>query len=331
MAMTNRPVGIIGTGSCVPEKVLTNKDLEKIVDTSDEWITERTGIKERRIAEEGLNTSHMATTAAERALKAAGVSVEEIDLIILATLTPDMVIPSAACMVQANLGATRAAAFYLYAGCSGFVYGLITASNFISTGMYNKVLVIGAEVLSRVINWKDRNTCILFGDAAGAAVLSACEDGYGILGADMGADGNGGIYLNIPASGCAIPVNDKTIEQGLPFVHMDGKEVYKFAVKAMGNTAINAIERAGLELGDIDFFIPHQANTRIIDSSAKRLGLEKEKVFVNLHKYGNTSAASIPLALDEAVRQNYIKRGDNVVLSGFGAGLTWAGLVMKWC
>lgn len=330
MAITNRPVGIIGTGSCVPDKILTNADLEKMVDTSDAWITERTGIKARRIAEEGVNTSHLATTAAERALEAAGVSADEIDLIIVATLTPDMVIPSCACMVQNNLQAKNAAAFDLYAGCSGFAYGVVTATSYIASGMYNKILVIGAEILSRIINWEDRNTCVLFGDGAGAAVLSVCEEGYGVLGMDMGADGGGGHHLCIPASGSAMPQNDKTIAEGLTFVHMDGAEVYKFAVKTMGNTAIKALERAGLELSDIDFFVPHQANTRIIDSSRKRLGLSKDKVYVNLDKYGNTSAASIPIALDEAVRQNLIKRGDHVVLAGFGAGLTWAGLVMKW-
>lgn len=326
----SKPVGIIGTGSFLPDDVVTNADLEKIVDTSDEWIRERTGIQERRIAPEGMTTSQMSTEAAKRALTAAGLTADDIDLIIVATLTPDMTVPSTACLVQANLKADRAAAFDLSAGCSGFVYGAITAAGYISMGMYKHVLVIGAEVMSRVVNWKDRNTCVLFGDGAGAAVISTVPEGYGILGMDMGADGRGGPSLMIPASGYARIPDQKAIDEGLTFVHMDGKEVYKFAVKAMGKTVINALDMAGMDVSDLDFFIPHQANIRIIESSAHRLKLPEDKVFVNLPKYGNTSAASIPIALDEAVRGNLVKRGENVALSGFGAGLTWAGLVMKW-
>ena len=328
--MKLRPVGILGTGSYVPEKVLTNFDLEKMVDTSDAWIRERTGIEERRIAPEGMNTSHMATMAAERALEAANLTAEDIDLIIVATLTPDMVIPSVACMVQAAIGAKKAAAYDVYAGCSGFVYGAINATSYIASGMYNKVLVIGSEVLSRYVNWKDRNTCILFGDAAGAAVFGVVEEGYGVKGFNMGADGEGGVHLTIPASGCAMRPTDQAFASGAAFIHMEGREVYKFAVKAMGNTVLEALEQANMKLEELDFFIPHQANTRIIDSAAKRLKLTPDKVFVNLHKYGNTSAASVPLALDEALRSHRIKRGDNVALSGFGAGLTWAGLVLTW-
>ncbi len=330
MAINNRSVGIIGTGSYVPDKVLTNFDLEKMVDTSDAWIRERTGIEERHIAPEGVNTSHMATEAAKRALEMANVSAEDIDLVIVATLTPDMVIPSTACMVQNNIGAVNAGAFDLYAGCSGFVYGAVTAASYIASGMYNKVLVIGAEVLSRYVNWEDRDTCVLFGDAAGAAVFSAVEDGYGMLGFDLGADGEGGKHLTIPASGVAAIPTTELIEQGKTFIHMDGKDVYRFAVKTMGATVVNALEKANLTIEDLDFFIPHQANTRIIDSAAKRLALSKEKVFVNLPKYGNTSAASVPLALDEAVRAGKLHRDDIVALSGFGAGLTWAGIVLKW-
>ena len=322
--------GILGTGHCVPHNIVTNADMEKIVDTSDEWISTRTGIKQRHFAPEGVNTSDLCTEAARQALEQSGTAAEDPDLIIVCTLTPDMTIPSAACIVQANLGAKNAAAFDLYAACSGFAYGVITATQYIETGMYKRVLVIGAEILSRVLNFKDRNTCVLFGDGAGAAVLGPVPEGYGILGVAMGADGNGGKYLNIPASGTAVLPTDEAREKGLTYVHMDGKEVYKFAVKVMGQTAEKALERAGIDKSEIDILVPHQANIRIIQSAAKRLDLPMEKVFVNIDKYANTSGASIPIALDEAHREGRIKRGDIVVLTGFGAGLTWAGMVMKW-
>lgn len=331
MTMWTKPVGIIGTGSFLPDNVVTNHDLEKMVDTSDQWIRERTGIEERRVAPEGMNASDMATQAAKKALEAAGLTAEDIDCIIVATLTGDMAIPSTACIVQANLGATKAAAFDLGAACSGFVYGLITAGSYVNMNMFKNVLVIGVEVLSRVLNWKDRGTCILFGDGAGAAVVSTVEEGYGMRGMDMGADGTGGMSLSIPSSGTAMVPNDQRIEEGLTYIHMNGSEVYKFAVKTMGRTVLNALERANMELGELDCFIPHQANLRIIDSAAHRLKLSEDKVFVNLPKYGNTSAASVGIALDEAVRSGFVKKGDNVAFAGFGAGLTWAGLVMKWC
>ena len=330
MSMMSKPVGIIGTGSFLPDNVMTNANLEKIVDTNDQWIRERTGIEERRIAPEGMNTSHMATEAAKRALEMAKLDASDIDLIIVATLTGDMPIPSTACIVQANLGAANAAAFDLHAACSGFVMGVITASSYINSGIYKNILVIGAEILSRKVNWKDRSTCILFGDGAGAAVVSEVPEGYGIKGVDMGADGNGGVSLCIPAGGTAVTANDQRIEEGLTFIHMDGPEVYKFAVKTMSKTVLHSLERSNMELEELDFFIPHQANTRIIDSAAKRLKLSAEKVFVNLPKYGNTSAASVAIALDEALRSGQFKRGDNVAFAGFGAGLTWASLVMKW-
>ena len=330
MSMLSKSIGIIGTGKSVPDNVVTNFDLEKIVDTSDAWIRERTGIEERRFAPEGVNASDLATEAGRQAIEAAGLTPSDIDLIIVATLTSDMPLPSTACLVQANLGAVNAAAYDLEAACSGFAYGIITASAMINAGMHKNVLVIGVEVLSRVLNMKDRNTCVLFGDGAGAAVVSEVEAGYGVLGIDMGADGRGGMSLCIPAGGTAMIANDRRIEEGLTFVHMDGKEVYKFAVKTMGKTVINALDDAGLTVEDIDFFVPHQANKRIIDSAAQKLNLPKEKVFVNLPKYGNTSAASIAIALDEVVRGGYIKRGDTVAFAGFGAGLTWAGIVMKW-
>ena len=322
--------GILGTGHCVPHNIVTNADMEKIVDTSDEWISTRTGIKQRHFAPEGVNTSDLCTEAARQALEQSGTAAEDLDLIIVCTLTPDMTIPSAACIVQANLGAKNAAVFDLYAACSGFAYGVITATQYIETGMYKRVLVIGAEILSRVLNFKDRNTCVLFGDGAGAAVLGPVPEGYGILGVDMGADGNGGKYLNIPASGTAVLPTGGAREKGLTYVHMDGRGVYKFAVKVMGQTAEKALERAGIDKSEIDILVPHQANIRIIQSAAKRLDLPMEKVFVNIDKYANTSGASIPIALDEAHREGRIKRGDIVVLTGFGAGLTWAGMVMKW-
>lgn len=331
MTMFNKSVGIIGTGSYVPENIVTNHDLEKIVDTSDEWIRERTGIEERRIAPEGMNASDMATAAAKKALEAANVSAEDLDCVIVATLTGDMSIPSTACLVQANLGATKAAAFDLGAACSGFVYSLITASSYINSGIFKNVLVVGVEVLSRVVNWEDRSTCVLFGDGAGAAVISTVEEGYGLLGMDMGADGTGGMHLCIPSSGTALVPNDERRKEGLTFVHMNGQEVYKFAVKTMGKTVLKTLEKANMELEDLDFFIPHQANKRIIDSAANRLKMTSDKVFVNLPKYGNTSAASIAIALDEAVRAGHLKKGDNLALAGFGAGLTWGSLVMKWC
>lgn len=331
MTMWTKPVGIIGTGSFLPDNVVTNHDLEKMVDTSDQWIRERTGIEERRVAPEGMNASDMATEAAKKALEAAGLTAEDIDCIIVATLTGDMAIPSTACIVQSNLGATKAAAFDLGAACSGFVYGLITAGSYVNMNMFKNVLVIGVEVLSRVLNWKDRGTCILFGDGAGAAVVSTVEEGYGMRGMDMGADGTGGMSLSIPSSGTAMVPNDQRIEEGLTYIHMNGSEVYKFAVKTMGRTVLNALERANMELEELDCFIPHQANLRIIDSAAHRLKLSEDKVFVNLPKYGNTSAASVGIALDEAVRSGFVKKGDNVAFAGFGAGLTWAGLVMKWC
>lgn len=330
MIMKANSAGVLGTGHYAPEKIVTNADLEKMVDTSDEWIQTRTGIKQRHFASEGMNTSDMCTKAAEQALEMAHTSPEELDMIIVCTLTPDMTIPSTACIVQKNLGAKNAAVFDLYAACSGFAYGSITAAQYIQNGMCKKVLVIGAEILSRFMDFTDRNTCVLFGDGAGAAVFGVVPEGYGILGADMGADGNGGKYLNIPSSGVAILPTDEARKKHLTYIKMDGKEVYKFAVKVMGQTAEKALEKAGLQHEDIDLLIPHQANIRIIKSAAKRLHLPMEKVFVNIDKYANTSGASIPIAMDEANRNGRMKRGDVVVLAGFGAGLTWAGLVMKW-
>jgi 3-oxoacyl-[acyl-carrier-protein] synthase-3 len=325
-----RSVGILGIGSYVPDKVITNHDLEKTIDTSDQWIVERTGIRERHVVSEGEATSDLATRAAEKALADAGVSAGEIDLIIVGTVTPDMQFPSVACLVQSNIKATNAAAFDLTAVCSGFVYGLATGSAFIKTGTYKKVLVIGAESLSKITDWSDRNTAILFGDGAGAVVLGEAEPGTGILGIDLGADGNGGNLLRVPAGGSRLPTIAETISQRLHYIQMDGNEVFKFAIKVMGETVNKALENANLTAKDVSCLVPHQANMRIIQSAAKRLGLPMEKVIVNVDRYGNTSAASIPIALDEGIKSGRIKNGDVLALVGFGGGLTWGATIIKW-
>lgn len=326
-----RSVGILGLGSYVPEKTLTNFDLEKMVDTSDEWITERTGIKQRHIAADNEATSDMSLKAAEKALADAGVAPEEIDLIIVATASPDHAFPSTACLIQDRIGAKNAAAFDLSAGCSGFVYSLGVASQMVKSGLYNKALIIGAETLSRIMNWKDRNTCVLFGDGAGAAVIGVVEDGFGVLGIDLGSDGSGGKYLFQPAGGSRKPASEETVANHEHTIHMNGPEVFKFAIQIMGKTAKRALAKAGMKPEEIDLLVPHQANMRIITSAAKRLKAPMEKVWVNVDKYANTSAASIPIALCEAQQAGALKKGDNVLLVGFGAGLTWAAIVLKWC
>jgi 3-oxoacyl-[acyl-carrier-protein] synthase-3 len=325
-----RSVGILGTGSYLPEKVLTNADLEKMVDTNDEWIVSRTGIRERRIAAPEEASSDLSVKAAEKALKKAGIRAEELDMIIVTTVTPDMNFPATACLVQDRLGAKKAATFDLSAACTGFIYGISTGAQFIATGVYKYVLVIGVECLSRIVDWTDRNTCVLFGDGAGAAVLGPVEEGYGFLSFELGGDGSGGNLLNLPAGGSRLPASEKTIQERLHYVHMSGREVFKFAVRVMGNATEEALAKAGLSKEDIDFLVPHQANIRIIDSAVKRLGLTEDKVVVNLDRYGNMSSASIPVALDEAVERGQIKKGDTMVLCGFGGGLTWGATVLKW-
>jgi len=325
-----KSVGIIGIGCYLPEKIVTNKDLEKIVDTNDEWIVERTGIRERRIADPSIATSDQATFAAQKALADAGITAEEIDLIIVATATPDMFFPATACLVQNNLKAVNAAAFDLAAGCTGFVYGLITGAQFIKTGLYKHVLVIGAETLSRIADWTDRSTCVLFGDGAGAAVLSEVESGYGILGCNIGADGSGGEFLMLPAGGSRMPTSEESLSNRKHYIHMNGNEVFKFAVKIMGESALKALENANISTDEIDLFIPHQANMRIITSAAKRLKAPMEKVMINVDRYGNTAAASLPIALREAIDEGRVKDGDVLLMVGFGAGLTWASCVLKW-
>lgn len=322
--------GILGTGFYVPEKIMTNADLEKIVETSDEWIVERTGIKERRIAEDNQPMSDLALRAAKDALADAGVAAEDLDLIIVATLTSDRIIPSTACMIQNLLGASHAAAFDLSAACSGFAYAASVAAQFIETGAYKKALVIGAETLSKYINWEDRNTCVLFGDGAGAAVLGQVEEGYGILSFDLGSDGSGGDAIQIPSSGSLMPVSKESIDQKLNLIHMNGRDVFKFAVKAMGKTVKNSLAKIDMPQEKIDWLVPHQANIRIIESAAKRLSMPMDKVIVNIHKYGNMSAACIPIALAEAAAAKRFKKGDIIALSGFGAGLTWASCIIRW-
>lgn len=322
--------GILGTGFYVPEKIMTNAELEKIVETSDEWIVERTGIKERRIAEDNQPMSDLAMKAAQNALADAGVAAEDLDLIIVATLTSDRIIPSTACMIQNLLGAKHAAAFDLSAACSGFAYAASVAAQFIEAGAYKKALVIGAETLSKYINWEDRNTCVLFGDGAGAAVLGQVEEGYGILSFDLGSDGSGGDAIQIPSSGSLMPVSKESIDQKLNLIHMNGRDVFKFAVKAMGKTVKNSLAKIDMPQEKIDWLVPHQANIRIIESAAKRLSMPMDKVIVNIHKYGNMSAACIPIALAEAAAAKRFKKGDIIALSGFGAGLTWASCIIRW-
>ena len=328
--MERKFVGIWGIGSYVPKTVITNYDLEKMVDTSDKWIVERTGIRERRVVQNGETTSVLATKAAEKALLDAGVAADEIDLIIVATVTPDMQFPAVACLVQENLKAVNAAAFDITAVCSGFVYALVTGSTFIETGTYKKVLVIGAEALSTITDWTDRNTAIIFGDGAGAVVLGEVASGYGLLGMHLGAEGAGSHLLKVPAGGSRLPATAETIADRLHFIQMDGNEVFKFAVKVMGEAAHQALKKANLAPKDVSYLVPHQANMRIIQSAAKRLGIPMDKVIVNVDKYGNTSAASIPIALDEAVKGGKIKYGDVIVAVGFGGGLTWGSAVIKW-
>lgn len=314
----------------VPERVLTNADLEKMVDTSDEWITTRTGIKERRIVEPDEATSDLAAAAGHRALVEAGVEPEDLDLIIVATVTPDVSFPAAACLVQMKLEAKNAATFDLSAGCSGFVYALDMAVRAVESGTYNRVLAIGADVLSKITDWTDRSTCVLFGDGAGAAVVGPVRKGRGLLGTDLGADGASGHLLTLPAGGSRKPASLETIEGHEHFISMQGNEVFKFAVRTMGETAQRSLSKCGLSPDDIDVFIPHQANIRIIEAARRRLGVPEDKVFVNVDRYGNTSAASIPIALDEALREGRIKDDDIVALVGFGAGLTWASAIMRW-
>lgn len=320
---------ITGLGKAIPDNVLTNEDLEEMVDTSDEWITSRTGIKERRIADDDVPTSELALEAAREALADASLKPEALDLILVATVTPDMVFPATACILQDKLGAKKAAAFDLEAGCSGFVYGLSTASQYIVTGTYENVLVIGAETLSKITDWEDRGTCVLFGDGAGAAVLQPVSSG-GLLAFELGSKGSGAKSLYMPGGGSLNPASEETVKNKLHYIKMEGNQVFKFAVKKMGRASLDVLKKANIDSDEVDLFIPHQANTRIIDAAAKRLGVDDDEVFVNLPKYGNTSSASVPIALVEAREENLINEGDILVLVAFGAGLTWASTVIQW-
>lgn len=328
--MKEQAVGILGTGSYLPEKILTNFDLEKIVDTNDEWIVSRTGIRERRVADKTMASSDLAYEASLKAIESAGISPEEIDLIIVATVTPDTAFPSTACILQDRLGAKKAAAFDLSAACTGFLYGVTTAAQFIKNGYYKYALVIGVECLTKIVNWEDRNTCVLFGDGAGAIVMGPTEEGFGFLSYELGADGSGGDLLQQPGGGSRIPASIESVQAKQHFVTMNGGEVFKFAVRVMEQVSESVLKKAGLTKEDVDLLVPHQANLRIIEAARKRLGLTQEKVVVNVDKYGNMSSASIPVALDEAFRNQRINRGDTIVLVGFGGGLTWAGSVVRW-
>ena len=325
-----RVCSIVGVGSYVPERILTNGDLEKIVETTDDWITSRTGIKERRIAAANEYTSDLAAEAARRAMENAGVTADEIDLIIVATITPDMLFPSTACLVQQKIGAKRAAGFDIEAACSGFIFALEIAQQFVMSHTYNTVLVIGAEKLSSIIDWTDRNTCVLFGDGAGAAIIQARPDSHGLLTTCMGSDGSKGELLSMPAGGSRCPATPDSVASRLHYLRMDGKETFKSAVNAMLSAAQEVLRRCHLEVSQIKCIIPHQANLRIINAVTDRLDATEEQVFINLHKYGNTSAASVAIALDEAVREGRVQRGDLVLLVVFGAGLTWGAAVIEW-
>ena len=321
---------ITGTGSYAPKKVITNHDLEKLVDTSDEWITERTGIRERRIAEKGQTTSDLAYEASRKALKAAGLGADELDLILVATMTPDMILPSMGCVLQEKLGAKKAAAFDIYAACSGFIYGMSIASAFIKAGVYKNILLVGAEVLSRFTDWEDRTTCILFGDGAGAAVIQRHAGKRGILSTHLHSDGSLGDLIQVPAGGALHPASHDTIRKRMHFVKMKGNETFKAAVRALEGVVQEALEHNKVKPEEIDYLIPHQANLRIIQAMAQRLNMPMDKVVLNLPKYGNTSAASIPMALDEAVRHGRIKENHLLLFEAFGGGLTWASALVRW-
>ncbi len=322
---------IVGTGSCVPDKLLTNADLEKIVETSDEWITTRTGIKERHIVEPGQKFSDLATQAGERALQKAGVSASALDMVLVGTVSSDMLFPSTACLVQQNIGASKAAASDLSAACTGFLYGMHLADGLIQSGKAENVLLIGGEILSRYVDWTDRGTCVLFGDGAGAVVLQATRGDHGILGTSMKSNGEFGDFICMPGGGSSRPANDPTsIDERLPFIKMKGNETFKIAVRAMADVSEEVLEEQGFTHEDIQLFIPHQANERIIDAVGKQLKIDRAKVYKNIEHYGNTSAASIPIALDECVEKSLVKKGDLVLLTAFGAGLTWGAVLLRW-
>jgi 3-oxoacyl-[acyl-carrier-protein] synthase-3 len=322
-------VGLTGIGAYVPERVLTNADLEAMVETSDEWIVTRTGISERHIAAPEQAASDLALPAARKALAQAGVAAEELDLVIVATATPDMLFPATAAIVADTLGAKQAAAYDLLAGCTGFVYALSQAYGQVATGLSRKALVVGSEVLSRITNWHDRSTCILFGDGAGAAVLQPIGEG-GIAGFELGADGSGGPDLCVPAGGSRRSISAETLEEELQFIRMNGAEVFRFATRVMVSSAEELLAGCGATIEDVDLYVPHQANKRIVDHAVKNLGLDPEKVFMNIDRYGNTSSASIPICLVEAQADGRLEKGTRVLMSAVGAGLTWGSVYLTW-
>ncbi|WOO40685.1 beta-ketoacyl-ACP synthase III [Rubellicoccus peritrichatus] len=331
MNETEAPVILSGLGICLPEKVVSNDDLAQQIDTSDEWIRSRTGIGERRLAGEGQETSTMGAEAARNALKDAGLTVDDIDVIICTTMTPDMVFPSAACLIQAELGIPRVPAFDVTAACSGFLYGLEVGGSLVRTGAYKRALIVGSEKMSSVIDWEDRSTCVLFGDGAGACILEkGTESGVGIIDVVLGADGSRDDLLYMAAGGSRMPATGETVANRDHFLKMNGKEVFKLAVKEMGGVATELLERNGVTPDQLKCVIPHQANVRIIDSLAARLELPRERFLINIDRFGNTSAASVPLALEEARRLGRFESGDYILLAAFGAGLTWGGALLKW-
>ena len=321
---------ITGWGMAVPDRVLTNADLERMVETSDEWIQQRTGIRERRVAGPGESTSTLATAAARQAIACAGVDPAAIDMVIVATCTPDRPFPATACTVQANLGLRPVPAFDLAAACSGFVYGLNVATSMVRTGAARTALLIAADVFTHYINWNDRNTCVLFGDGAGAVVLQAAEQPSGQLSAVLGASGAHEDLMAVDVGGTRLPASAELLEQGRQYVYMNGREIFKQAVREMADSSVQALREAGVALDQVALVVPHQANLRIVEAVARRLDLPMERVFVNLDRFGNTSAASVPIALVEAAEQGRIKDGDYVLLTAFGGGLTWASAVIRW-
>jgi 3-oxoacyl-[acyl-carrier-protein] synthase-3 len=327
----NTSVGILGVGNYVPKKILSNADLEKMVDTSDEWITKRTGISERRILEDEKPIYSMGVEAAKQALADAGLEAGDIDLVLVSTSTPDYFTPSTSCLIQREIGAVNAAAFDMVAACSGFVYGMTVAKQFIETGYYKHVLLVSNEAMSRLVEWKDRNTCVLFGDGAGAVVLGKVQDGYGILSTYIGADGGTGEKITIPC--LYVPEEDLKRRESFDnnmTLWQDGQEVFKFAVKIMPYASEMVLNQAGMSLEDVKYIIPHQANIRIMESAAKRLGVAFEKVYTTIRKFGNMSSASIPVAIADAYKKKCLNKGDNLLLVGFGGGLTWGSALIKW-
>lgn len=321
---------IIGTGSCLPDKVVTNQDMEKLVETSDEWIFTRTGIRERRMVESNQCTSDLGAEAARRAIADAGLTPDDITLIITCTITPDYAFPSTSCMIQNKIGASKAGGFDLSAACAGFVYGVIMAARLIESDPSQTVLVVGAETLTKVTDFTDRTSCILFGDGAGAAVLRATTDGRGVLASEYGVDGSGGDFMKLPGGGSVMPASEETVRNRMHYMKINGRETFRFAVVKMADLIEQALKDSGLTMEDVSLIVPHQVNSRILSAAAERLNLSMDKIYTNIDHVGNTSAASVPIALDEAVRKGAIKSGDVIVLVAFGGGLSWSSAVVRW-